>query len=76
MMNKYIRTIFLLNKPKTFLVAKPFNNSISHGDTLLLVKKNQLVPNFRLRHFDKWMIPPRTKPSRCLKTGPYQLTCG
>jgi hypothetical protein len=35
MMNEYIRTIFLLNEAKAFLVAKPLHDSISHCDILL-----------------------------------------
>lgn len=35
MMDKNIRSIFLLDKSKTFLVAKPLYSSISHCDTLL-----------------------------------------
>ena len=35
MMNEYIRSIFLLDKTKTFLIVKPFYSSISH-DTILL----------------------------------------
>jgi hypothetical protein len=46
MMDKYIRTVFLLNKAIAFLFIKPFDNSISHRDTLL-TKKIFMVPNFR-----------------------------
>jgi hypothetical protein len=35
MMNKHIFAVFLLNKAKTFGIIKPFDNSISHSDTLL-----------------------------------------
>ena len=35
MMNKYIRTIFLLNEAVTFTVIEPFHNTLSHSDTLL-----------------------------------------
>jgi len=38
MMNKHIRSIFLLNKSEAFAVIKPLNNSISH-DNILLSKK-------------------------------------
>ena len=34
MMDKYIRTIFLLNEAIAFLIIKPFDNSRSHRDTL------------------------------------------
>jgi hypothetical protein len=47
MMDKYIRAIFLLNEAIAFLFIKPFDNSISHRDTLL-TKKIFMVPNFRL----------------------------
>jgi hypothetical protein len=33
MMNEYIRTVFLLDKTKTFSVIKPLHGSISHSDT-------------------------------------------
>jgi hypothetical protein len=35
MMNKHIRTIFLLNEAIAFAAVKPFYNSISHSDALL-----------------------------------------
>jgi hypothetical protein len=35
MMNKYIRTVFLLNEAKTLAVIKPFYSSIRHNDILL-----------------------------------------
>ena len=35
MMNKYIRSIFLLNEAVAFAAVKPFYNSISHNDILL-----------------------------------------
>jgi hypothetical protein len=34
-MNKYIRTVFLLNKTVAFAVIKPLYTSISHCDNLL-----------------------------------------
>jgi hypothetical protein len=34
-MNKYIRTIFLLNKSIALATIKPLYDSISHSDTLL-----------------------------------------
>jgi hypothetical protein len=35
MMNKYIRTVFLLNEAKTLAAVKPFYNSIRQNDILL-----------------------------------------
>jgi hypothetical protein len=40
MMNKHIRSVFLLNEPKPFLVVKPLNSSIGH-DNILLSQKFQ-----------------------------------
>lgn len=34
-MNKYIRAAFLLDETVTLALAKPFNNTIRHCDTLL-----------------------------------------
>jgi len=46
MMDKYILSIFLLNKAVAFAIAKPFYCSISHRDILL--SKILKVPNFRM----------------------------
>lgn len=35
MMNKYVRTVFLLEKTKALTVIKPLYSSISHSDNLL-----------------------------------------
>ena len=48
MMNKYIRTIFLLNETVAFAAIKPFYNSFSHSDTPPFPKKILIVPDFRL----------------------------
>ena len=37
MVNKYIITLFLLDKSKPFCVIKPLYNSLSHCDNLLIV---------------------------------------
>jgi hypothetical protein len=37
-MNKYIRTIFLLDEAVALAAVKPFYYSISHGDILLSKK--------------------------------------
>jgi len=39
MVNKYIITLFLLDKSKPFCVIEPLYNSFSHCDNLLLVVK-------------------------------------
>jgi hypothetical protein len=44
MVNKHIRSIFLLNESKSFAVIKPLNNSIRH-DTILLLR---IFKNFKL----------------------------
>ncbi len=36
MVNEYIRTVFLLNEPKTFFVIKPFYCAVGHSYTLPL----------------------------------------
>jgi len=43
MMNKYIRSIFLLDESKTFVVIKPLNSSICHF--IILLSKNFNVTN-------------------------------
>jgi hypothetical protein len=35
MMNKYIGSVFLLNKAKTFSIIKPLNSTVSHENILL-----------------------------------------
>jgi hypothetical protein len=35
MMNKNVRTVFLLNKAVALAAVKPFDNSIRHGNFLL-----------------------------------------
>jgi hypothetical protein len=35
MMDEHIRSIFILNEPKTFFLAKPLNSSVGHSDFLL-----------------------------------------
>jgi len=35
MMNKHIRSVFLLNESEPFMVAKPLNSSIGHDNILL-----------------------------------------
>jgi hypothetical protein len=47
MMNKYIRTIFLLNEAITLAVIEPLHNTTSHGDTLLSAEIT-IVPYFRM----------------------------
>ena len=48
LMDKYIRTVFPLNKTIAFFFVKPFDNSISHRDTPpFFFKKIFMVPNFR-----------------------------
>jgi hypothetical protein len=46
MMNKYVRTVFLLDETKPFAVVEPLYYAFCHGD-FLLVKKNSL--SFRLQ---------------------------
>jgi len=43
MMHKYIRSIFLLDESKTFVVIKPLNGSICHY--IILLSKNFNVTN-------------------------------
>jgi hypothetical protein len=66
MMNKYIRTAFLSNEAKAFLVIKPLYCSIGHSDNLLSKDSNSF--KLQVATFDKWVFlqketGPSTKPS-------------
>lgn len=39
MMNKYIRSVFLLNKAVTLTAVEPFYDAVNHGQRTLLSKK-------------------------------------
>jgi hypothetical protein len=60
-MNKYIRPIFLLDEPKSFLIAEPFHCASSHRDNLLSKKcrgsKLQVIAPLANE-----FSPPRKKP--------------
>gem|GEM_PF-3595082 len=43
MMHKHIRSVFLLDEPKTFMVIKPLNSSVYHN--IILLSKNFNVTN-------------------------------
>ena len=50
MMNKYISSIFILNKTVAFFFVKPFYSSISHSDALL--SKCNLGPQLQVATHD------------------------
>jgi hypothetical protein len=62
MMNKYIRSVLLLNKAVAFTVIEPFHDSISHSDTLLSDNFSRFFTSGRAT-FDKW-YPFITKQAR------------
>jgi hypothetical protein len=62
MMYKNIRSVFLLNEAKTFLVTKPFHNPFCHFALLFFVKKHscydkKLYINMRLIKFVNKKLP-------------------
>jgi hypothetical protein len=59
MMNKHIRTAFLLNEAEAFLLIEPLNCSIGHSDTLLSNEYSQFRTSGAT--LDEW-ISPRKKP--------------
>ncbi len=55
MMNKYIRSIFLLDKSVPFTAVKPFYNSISHRDILLSNSSHSSI--LKDATLTKWIFP-------------------
>ena len=54
-MNKHIRSIFLLDKSVPFAAIKPFYNSISHRDTLLSNSSHSSI--LQAATMTKWIYP-------------------
>jgi hypothetical protein len=71
MMNKYIRTVFLLYEAVALAVIKPLHDSISHSDNLL--SKNSQGSKLQVATLDKWIFPSeRNRPAN--KDGPLLIT--
>jgi hypothetical protein len=70
MVNKYIRTVFLLYEAVALAVIKPLHDSISHGDNLL--SKNSQGSKLQVATLDKWTFPSeRNRPAN--KDGPLLI---
>jgi len=55
MMNKYIRTILLLNEAIALVVIEPLHDSICHNNILL--SNNSHASRLQDATFDKWNVP-------------------
>jgi len=62
MVNKYVATVFLLNKTESFFIAEPFYDSVCHSD--IFFSKNSHGSKLQVATFDKWNLPfERNKPA-------------
>jgi hypothetical protein len=67
MMNKHIRTAFLLDESETFLVVEPLNRSIRHNNILLSYEFSRFLTGGC--HIERELFPQK-KPPRPLKAKP------